>query len=198
MNSCTLTNIIKVKLFRYRPLQVPGGSRRLRLLEFLDNRHMKVVRLSALRTGFLYPQEIFLVLISVRCWVNPRATVRPEGLSHWKIPVIPSGIEPATFRFVAQCLNQLCHRVPPQTNIEYRKLVTIMFNFWRIFRWKTYVAGALAASGRSTDLGGSNYVAVYIGTLCVCDDCEVNIIKSWTNTAGTWEILQVFRLLINT
>jgi hypothetical protein len=53
---------------------------------------MKVARLLALHTGRLYPQETFLVLISVRGWVNLRARVQLNGLCQWKITMAPTAI----------------------------------------------------------------------------------------------------------
>ena len=40
---------------------------------------MKVTGFSALHTYCLYPQEIFLVLISVRDYFDPKAIVGTEG-----------------------------------------------------------------------------------------------------------------------
>ena len=77
-------------------LDRPWGFQEVEAPRFQDNRLMKVVR-SALRTGRLFPiphpQEIFLVFICVRGWVNPRTIVQPKGIYHRESSLRPSGLQ---------------------------------------------------------------------------------------------------------
>jgi hypothetical protein len=73
---------------------------RLRLPHFQTFGSQMAARLSALCAGCFLLSGRFLVLISVRGCVDPRAIVRLEGLGKWKkIDLIWD--ELVTFRFVA-------------------------------------------------------------------------------------------------
>jgi hypothetical protein len=89
------------------PLQAwtgPEGSRRLRLPSLKKIGTWRWQGCQPYAPAAFTLQELFLVPFSVRGWVM----VPPEVMS-----MTPSGIRPATFRLVAQCLNHLHHRVPP-------------------------------------------------------------------------------------
>jgi len=70
---------VKLKQSHLQARRGPEGCRKLRFPDFVTTAQ-DGGRLLALRTGRPYPQEIFLVLISVRGWVDPRATMRSEGI----------------------------------------------------------------------------------------------------------------------
>ena len=76
-------------------------------------------------TSSFTPQEIFLILISVRCWVNPRAIVRPKVYVNEKIVIMQSGNEPATIMLVAQRVKQLRHRVLAQLCLLQKRIYWI-------------------------------------------------------------------------
>jgi hypothetical protein len=91
----------KVKLYLYEAVEAHRVVRRRGFQIVWTVGSQMAVRLSDLCTGRRLPPERFLVLISVRRWVDSRAIVQLERLGTFKNPVTTSGIEPATFRPVA-------------------------------------------------------------------------------------------------
>jgi hypothetical protein len=102
------------------------------------------VRLSALRAGRPLPSGRFLVLISVRGWADPRAIVRVEGLGQLNNPMTSSGIEPATFRLVAQYTVQrratrhVLTRVPKCIDVDGGIFENVLYyvNCTKFITWK--------------------------------------------------------------
>ena len=110
-----LSTNIKIKYPRYRPTW-PRGVQECKAPKFLDTRHMKVVRSSPLRTGRLYPREYpgthFLEAESTPgTWTCL--------MLRKKSPVTRPGIDPGTFRLVAQRLNHYATPCSPTYKVTF-------------------------------------------------------------------------------
>jgi hypothetical protein len=106
--TCKTRNIQGRKRGKSFPLtdpSCPEGSRKLRFPDYVTMAQGVGKVVSLTHRPLLPPGNTPGVRISVRGWVDPRAIVQSEGLCQWKIPLTPSGIEPVTFRFVAQYLS---------------------------------------------------------------------------------------------
>lgn len=133
--------LIRLKMVRKKkqPLYRPWNG----------NRHMTVIRLSSLRLGLLYCQEILLVLISERDSVKPRAFVQPEVLFQWQNPISNSRSSGLKRSVSTNCATGYLKSGPPKsetkiTSIQARLSVTDSHNIvdgdpgFLAFAWQVF------------------------------------------------------------
>jgi hypothetical protein len=80
-----------------------------RLPHLLDSWLIDGSEVVSLTCWLSFTPRRFLVLISIRGWVDPKVIVRMEGLGKLKIPMTTLGIEPVTFWFVTTMLPRDCN-----------------------------------------------------------------------------------------
>jgi hypothetical protein len=146
------------------------------------------VRLSALRAGCLLPPGRLLAPISVRGWVDPRDMVQLEGLGQLKNTMILSGIEPATFRFVTQCLSfgvltAMVKRARRSQRCFQLGQYTCALSALRC-RIASFISSVLPSTdsgyGRNPYSGGSSQAVLYNRHL---EPCFVDAVSCWNNTS---------------
>jgi hypothetical protein len=111
----------------------PWGFQEAKAPRFLSNWHTKVVRLSVLRTGRLYPAGNIPGTHFFYGLSRPQGHSVAGRIKSWKIPMTLSGIEPATCRLVAQCLNQLPLINVRQSNLFMYIMMIIYLVIWIFF-----------------------------------------------------------------
>jgi hypothetical protein len=103
--------LTKIEVSPYQALESHTIVRRRGSHIILDSLLTDGCEIVSLKRRPPLPTGPFLIFISIRGRVTLRAIVRLEELDQLKNRMVPSGIEPATFRLVAECLNQLRFRV---------------------------------------------------------------------------------------